>query len=241
MTSYPSPLDDATPRLAKLLLLGIAVTFEYSTALRATCFLNSWITLIVWHFWGSDVGPFDLSHIWVPLILSGNFALRARSFALSASRNGRGITARSVVVAFVWHNPALACHVAYRQWMRWFGPLPLKMLVPKTIWALVAPMVETGDLHLDTMGTTGEGEKKSVSWTAGLFKEGLKVYLMVLFNHLVVKHVSKVLISFALAAQSSGFHSTSKKRRQALGKNRDLEEGKRCLNELALQNCLATL
>ena len=226
VTSYPSPLEDAAPHLAKLFLLAVAVAFEYIAALQLTYFLN-WCTLLVQVLLRPrDEAPWDLSHIWFPLILSGNFVPRAGSLARCASRNGQGITARSVVMAIVRHNPALLCYIAFRQWMRWFDFVSLRMFVPKMITVLVAPMVKAG-------------EQESFSWTTALSQYLIPSLLFVLFNALVLKHLPKGLVRFTLAAQSSVYFSRLK--REALRKNGDLKERQRGLNKPALQNCVAGL
>lgn len=222
VTSYPSPLEDSAPRPAKLLLFGLAGAFEYIVALRNASLVNGIINFIAWPFRRSGALPFDVSDTALFLYLGRNFALRARSFAHSASRNGQGITVRSVFTALVSHNPALVCHVAYRKWVRWFGFAPLRMFVPNMFSLLAAKL---------------ENEMKK-SFFKGVL---IRCVLGVLFNKMV-KHVPKLLIHLTLATQSCVFYSTAQKRRtKALMNNGHLEEKKKSLNELGLQKGLAGL
>jgi hypothetical protein len=219
VTSYPSPLEESAPRSAKLLLFCIAGAYEYIAALRDSGLLDATINLAARPLC-SGAWPWELSDIFLRLILARNFARRARSFTRCASRNGRGVTARSVLMAFVLHNPALVCHVACREGARRFGVLTVGMFVPKMLWELAYP-------------TTYSAMSLTMAALIGACS-------MALYNGVVVKHVPKLLTSIALTTQNRVFYSTEQKKMgKTLENNKNFKERKRSLIELALQNYLS--
>jgi Heterokaryon incompatibility protein (HET) len=205
ITSYPSPLDERAPLAAKLVLLVIAGNFEYVAA--------SWLTgpyaaahfLIFERLLGfhTDFESSQYGALIIFLVLS--FGYRARSFARSASRQGRGMTLRSFATALFWHNPALLCHGWYRLWAYWTGTKWTMLVVPRFFWVLVAPTMEIGQMNLEKM------ERREMEWARiegreNKMKPSSRLGLILI--GIIVQFGPSMVIDVALGAQSWAYLSS---------------------------------
>jgi hypothetical protein len=220
-TSYPSPLEESAPWPAKLVLLGVAGAYECLTALRDSALIVSGVWLVLFVVWSHCLGECDEQSwhstrtIVLFLLFGRNFAWRARSFARCASRNGTGVTTRSVVTAFVWHNPAPICYTLCCLWVRWLGAPTLDAIVPNVLLEMCA----------------------SLSWAT---KWAAVTWLYPTFVTEVVQKVPKFLAFIALATQSN-VHYSMERTRQKLRYRQDLERQNTSSIELALRRCVSGL
>jgi Heterokaryon incompatibility protein (HET) len=213
-TTYPSPLERNAPIRAKLFLLALVGGFEFVA--------GSWIAdlfgaavgipyLIIWKSSGDSI--FESSRdVGLALVAVISFFLRAKSFVSYASRQGRGLTIQSLSTSFFWHNPVLVYHGAFRLWAYCTGHPPLRLLISRFFWILVAPTLESG---LDQLNAADKSSSGSwLSWLWPYVLSGIGIMIL----RFVVTSGPMFIITFTLAAQSEAAIAESKKKIQRSSK-----------------------
>jgi hypothetical protein len=243
VTSYPSPLEQAGPLDAKLFLFAVAGVLEYAAASWTADLICGLVALVSFLIHSAPFElPLDIGGHLLALFLCGSFALRARSFTRDATRAGRGLTVRGALAALVWHNPALACHVAYCCTANLLGSASRRIQVPDVFWVLVAPTLEIGELHMDSnqmLKAKRENGGNQASFTSIL----VKACLIGLINT-VVRNGPGFLIHITLFAQSHVFYRTAATIRQQVWQQiikneKDPKEANKSQRELIWQKYLA--
>jgi hypothetical protein len=210
--SYPSPLEQNAPVIVKLLLLAIAGGFEYVASSFISDIFGALFAVVVFIFSKFFPPIDDKISIYTTsidatliLLLFLSFAFRARSFVSAARRQGRGATVQSVLGSFFWHNPALVYHSILRGWAYFTGSAPVKILVPRYFWILIAPTLELGTEQFQA----SDIKKDASSWKGTIFRQVLTVIKLKILS-MAVSNGPSILIRITLLLQNCTYWSSNK-------------------------------
>jgi hypothetical protein len=200
--SYPSPLENNAPVVAKLVLLALAGSIEYFVLSIVTDLLVTYsglILLLLGLVQGESVSG-AYNDALLALLFALSFALRARrSVGVIAvpSKHRRPSTSllRRLAAHLFWNNPALVCHCVLLLWSHVTGRPRIRIETPRYFWVLIAPTLELGEVHLDATG-----KKKHKSFTSIIWYS-----LGIAMLNILVTVGPSLLIALALVAQSAAY------------------------------------